>query len=173
MFLELASVVGEHVLERKREYLAYDLKEFSSRKGGMRGGRKRVAEAGVEVNERDDVSTRAVDVLFEGVKGNTVSRICGLESVRLSGCFQTFELGDATSAGNPLWCNTQASEIFDDTADRLWFRTCEASFGAVLEEERVQLLLSKVLVFEAEPFQLFDDAGVPDATTFDLWCFRT
>ena len=30
MFLELGTIVGEHVLEREREYLSHDVKEFFS-----------------------------------------------------------------------------------------------------------------------------------------------
>ena len=57
MLLELASVVGEHVLEREREYLSHDVKEFFCSDGSMRGGAEAVAKAGVQVNERNYVSS--------------------------------------------------------------------------------------------------------------------
>ena len=56
MLLKLTPVVGEYVLEGKREDLSHDIEELLRSDGGMGRRAERVPKPGVQINERDDVS---------------------------------------------------------------------------------------------------------------------
>ena len=68
----------------------------------MGGGAQCEPEAGVEVDEGDDVSPRSIDVLLERIEGNTVARIASFESVRLPFAFLAFDRRDASGARDAL-----------------------------------------------------------------------
>ena len=120
MFLELGTIVGEYVLEREREYLSHDVKEFFCSNGRVRGSAQAVAKPRIEVNERDDVSSRAIDVLLEGIKGHTVPRVASAESMRFSVGFESCDGSDATGSGDTLGHHAESPEVFEYPANGLF-----------------------------------------------------
>lgn len=73
--LELRAVVGEDEGKGEWEYRTAERKKVRCGLGGVRGRGEREPEAGVQVDERDDVSAGAVDILLERVEGDHVARV--------------------------------------------------------------------------------------------------
>ena len=172
MLLELRAIVSEDVPKGEREYVSHDVEEFFRSDGSMRGGAEAVAKAGVQVNERNDVSPRPIDVLLEGVEGNTVPWVASGESMRLPVGFEACNGSDATGPRDALWHHAQSAEVFEYPADRLFLGTSQFLRVAILFEQWVQLLFPQILMFEAEPLDFLDDPSVPQTTSLHLGSLR-
>lgn len=125
-------------------------------------------ESGIEVDERDDVSARAVDMLFKCIEGNTVAGIPSHKSLWFALRMVPFDGSDPSGTRDALRHDAQAAEVGDDATDGLWFWTGELLFGAELLEQRMELLFAKVRMIVPEPLDLFDDCSIPDAGAPDL-----
>src|SRR3989338_4155441 len=91
MFHELAAVVGQDKRNRKWKYFETQSEKLFCGKGGMRCGFPRESKPRVEILERDYIVPSALDVLFDGVQGDTVTRVLCLEIHRFSKYFVTIE----------------------------------------------------------------------------------
>lgn len=75
VLLELAPIVSQYEGERKWKDRLAEGEEVSCCLGRMRGGGKGEAEAGIEVDEGDDIAPCSIDVLFESVESHHMTWI--------------------------------------------------------------------------------------------------
>lgn len=168
VLLELRTVVGEHEGEREREYRADDLEELGGCERCVRGRPEREAEAGIEVDECDDVPPRAVDVLLERVEGNTMAGIACRESVGLPLAFMSFDERDPAGARDALRRDPKTAEVNNEAANCPLFGAGQLLFSAECDEQRMQLLFAKVRMFVPHSLDLLDDGGVPQTFADDF-----
>ena len=96
VLLEFRAVVSEDKDERKRKYLKTQFKEFLCCLRCMGCGAPGKGEASIDVLKGDDVSTRAVDMLLNAVKGYTVTRVECFEILWLPRHLDAIDLLDFT-----------------------------------------------------------------------------
>lgn len=170
VLLELAPVVGENEGEGKGEDRLAQSEEVSSCERGMRRGGKGEPEAGIEVDEGDDIPFCAVDMLLEGIKSHHMPWISGNQSIRLPQGFCASEGFNPSCAGDAERDHPETTEVFNETTDG----TDAGSLGFVLFTEllyeREELLLAEVWMVIAETSHFFENRRIPDAPALGLRC---
>jgi len=124
----------------------------------------------MDIFARDDVSSETIDEALHGVECDNVTRVLRCDTFWLSQYLPTVCSDDAAGTGDLLRHHAHTTLVFDDTADRGWFRADQCVLHAKCMKQWIQLLLSEIRVRVSETFDLLHDTPVVPTLSFDLWC---
>lgn len=109
-------------------------------------------KSGVDVFKSDDVSATAVDRLFDGVEGHTVSGVESDKILWFSCHFPSVDFDRLAKVREFLRKKSQSSHIDNQSADGSWFRTFQFVGVAEFFQFWIQFFFSEVGVFPPQSF---------------------
>ena len=134
----------------------------------MRRGGEGESKAGIEVDEGDDIPSRTVDVLLEGVESDHVPRIPSNQSLRLSDGFLSYERLDMPGAGDTKRDHPETAKVDNEASDGAIARRFDLVPDTELPQERQQLFFAEIRAEEPNASELFEDERTPCTTSLRL-----
>lgn len=160
-FHELGTIVGQDKFQGEGKQEGDQFKELFGSKGGMTPCCPCKGPAGIDIGEGDDVSTGAVDDLFNGIESSTVPRVGCDEMLWFSDTFRSFPFHDLSIVTHLHREHAESPKVSDEVSHRGGRGTGKPVLLAERDHGFLNFLFAEIRVLGSLAFDLGKDVRMP------------